>query len=151
MQQWMRLALEEARQAAHEGEVPVGAVGVLRGKLLAREHNRSLQLHDPTAHAEILLLRQLGRHLRNYRLAGVEIFVTLEPCAMCAGALIWARVKSLVFGARDEKAGAVGSRVSLLSPGRFNHELEIVEGILAEPCGQVLSDFFSERRVRVQC
>lgn len=146
MLQWMELALEEAHKGAGEGEVPVGAVGVLDGKVLARDHNRSIQLHDPTAHAEILLLRQLGQRLGNYRLTGVEVFVTLEPCAMCAGALIWARVKRLIFGALDEKAGAVCSKASLLSPGRFNHELEVIEGILAKPCRQVLSRFFCDRR-----
>ncbi len=142
----MQLALEEARQAAREGEVPVGAVGVLGEQLIVRDHNRSIQQQDPTAHAEILALRQAGRHLSNYRLNGLEVYVTLEPCAMCAGALLWARVERLVFGARDEKAGAVSSKASLLSPGLFQHQVEIVEGVLAEPCRQILGQFFRSRR-----
>ena len=142
----MQLALEEAQRAARQGEVPIGAVGVLGGKLIARDHNRCIEQQDPTAHAEILVLRQAGRHLSNYRLTGLEIYVTLEPCAMCAGSLLWARAKRLIFGARDEKAGAVLSKVSLLSPGLWNHDLEIVEGVLAAPCGQILSQFFAGRR-----
>ena len=142
----MQLALEEAHKAAREGEVPVGAVGVLGGQLIVRDHNRSIQQQDPTAHAEILALRQAGRYLSNYRLNGLEVYVTLEPCAMCAGALLWARVERLVFGARDEKAGAVSSKALLLSPGRFHHHVEIVEGVLAEPCRQILRQFFTSRR-----
>jgi tRNA(adenine34) deaminase len=109
MERWMKLALEEAHKAAQEQEVPVGAVAVLDGELVAQEHNRSIQLHDPTGHAEILVLRQAGQKLSNYRLKNLEIYVTLEPCAMCAGALLWARIQQLVFGSRDEKAGAVFS------------------------------------------
>ena len=146
MEQWMQLALEEARKAAQEGEVPVGAVAVLEDKLVARDHNRSIQLHDPTGHAEILVLRQAGQELSNYRLRNLEIYVTLEPCAMCAGALLWARVQQLVFGARDEKAGAVFSKASLLSEGRFNHTVQITEGILAETSREILQEFFAARR-----
>ncbi len=146
MEQWMKLALEEAQRADQEGEVPVGCVAVLRNELVARHHNRSLQLHDPTAHAEILVLRQAGQQLSNYRLKDIEIYVTLEPCAMCAGALIWARVKQLIFGARDEKAGAVFSKASLLSQGRFNHSVQVVEGVLARPSREILQGFFSRRR-----
>ncbi len=142
----MRLALEEAQKAASEGEVPVGAIAVSDGHLLARDHNRSRQLQDPTAHAEILVLRQAGSRLQNYRLAGVELYVTIEPCPMCSGALVWARLQYLIFGARDEKAGAVFSRATLLSPGLFNHRVEIREGILSEPCRKVLQDFFAQRR-----
>ncbi|MCH8015647.1 MAG: nucleoside deaminase, partial [Acidobacteria bacterium] len=138
MERWMKLALEEAHKAAQEQEVPVGAVAVLEGELVAREHNRSIQLHDPTGHAEILVLRQAGQKLSNYRLKNLEIYVTLEPCAMCAGALLWARVQQLVFGARDEKAGAVFSKASLLSEGRFNHTIQVVEGILAQPSRELL-------------
>src|SRR5690606_23642524 len=143
---WMTVAIEEAVQAAAEGEVPVGAVAVLEDRLIAREHNRSIQLHDPTAHAEILLLRKVGNVLRNYRLGGVQVYVTLEPCAMCAGALIWARVDLLVFGARDLKAGAVRSQARLLEPGRFNHIVPFVEGVLEEQCRELLQDFFRARR-----
>jgi len=143
----MKLALEEAHKAAQEQEVPVGAVAVLDGELVAREHNRSIQLHDPTGHAEILVLREAGQKLSNYRLKNLEIYVTLEPCAMCAGALLWARIQQLVFGARDEKAGAVFSKASLLSEGRFNHTVQVVEGILAQPSRELLQEFFARRRV----
>jgi len=142
----MKLALEEAHKAAQEQEVPVGAVAVLEGELVAREHNRSIQLHDPTGHAEILVLREAGHKLSNYRLKNLEIYVTLEPCAMCAGALLWARIQRLVFGARDEKAGAVFSKASLLSEGRFNHTVQVVEDILAQPSRELLQEFFSARR-----
>jgi len=142
----MKLALEEAHKAAQEQEVPVGAVAVLDGELVAREHNRSIQLHDPTGHAEILVLREAGQKLSNYRLKNLEVYVTLEPCAMCAGALLWARIQQLVFGARDEKAGAVFSKASLLSEGRFNHTIRVVEGILAQPSRKILQEFFADRR-----
>ncbi len=142
----MKLALEEAHKAAQEQEVPVGAVAVLEGELVAREHNRSIQLHDPTGHAEILVLREAGQKLSNYRLKNLEVYVTLEPCAMCAGALLWARIQQLVFGARDEKAGAVFSKASLLSEGRFNHTIRVVEGILAQPSRKILQEFFADRR-----
>ncbi len=142
----MQLALEEAHKAAQEEEVPVGAVAVLEGELVAREHNRSIQLHDPTGHAEILVLREAGQKLSNHRLKNLEIYVTLEPCAMCAGALLWARIQQLVFGARDEKAGAVFSKASLLSEGRFNHTVQVVEGILAQPSREILQEFFAGRR-----
>ena len=143
----MKLALEEAHKAAQEQEVPVGAVAVLDGELVAQEHNRSIQLHDPTGHAEILVLRKAGQKLSNYRLKNLEIYVTLEPCAMCAGALLWARIQRLVFGARDEKAGAVFSKASLLSEGRFNHTVQVVEGILAQSSRELLQEFFARRRV----
>jgi len=143
----MKLALKEAHKAAQEQEVPVGAVAVLDGELVAQEHNRSIQLHDPTGHAEILVLREAGQKLSNYRLKNLEIYVTLEPCAMCAGALLWARIQRLVFGARDEKAGAVFSKASLLSEGRFNHTVQVVEGILAQPSRELLQEFFARRRV----
>ncbi len=142
----MKLALEEAHKAAQEQEVPVGAVAVLDGKLVAQEHNRSIQLHDPTGHAEILVLREAGQKLSNYRLKNLEIYVTLEPCAMCAGALLWARIQRLVFGARDEKAGAVFSKASLLSEGRFNHTVQVVVGILAQPSRELIQEFLSARR-----
>jgi tRNA(adenine34) deaminase len=147
MERWMKLALEEAHKAAQEQEVPVGAVAVLDGELVAQEHNRSIQLHDPTGHAEILVLRNAGQKLSNYRLKNLEIYVTLEPCAMCAGALLWARIQRLVFGARDEKAGAVFSKATLLSEGRFNHTVQVVEGILAQSSRELLQEFFARRRV----
>lgn len=143
---WMLLALEEARLAGAEGEIPIGALAVLDGGLLARDHNRNIQLKDPTAHAEILVLREAGRQLQNYRLPGVELYVTVEPCSMCAGALVWARVSRLVFGARDEKAGGVFSKFELLAPGRLNHTVSVTEGVQAEECRKVLRDFFQARR-----
>ncbi len=143
---WMDLALQEAGRAEVEGEVPVGAVAVLRGELIARDHNRSIQLRDPTAHAEILVLRQAGGVLDNYRLADLEFYATIEPCAMCAGALIWARVRRLVYGAADEKAGAVVSRIALLEPGLFNHQVEVVSGVRQEDCRRIMQEFFRQRR-----
>jgi tRNA(adenine34) deaminase len=142
----MRMALKEARLAAAENEVPVGAVAVLDGKLLARDHNRSLQLSDPTAHAEILVLRAAGKALGNYRLNGVDLFVTVEPCPMCAGSLIWARISRLVFGTADEKGGGVVSKLDLLNPGRFNHSVEVVSGVCAEEARGILQHFFAARR-----
>jgi tRNA(adenine34) deaminase len=146
MDKWMRIALEEAAQAGIEGEVPIGAVAVLDDRIIARDHNRSIQLHDATAHAEILVLREAGRILSNYRLNGLALYVTVEPCVMCCGALIWTRISRLVFGTRDEKAGAACSRVSLLEPGLFNHTLEVEEGEMAEECREILRAFFRERR-----
>ncbi len=143
---WMRLALEEARQAAREGEVPIGAVTVLDGRLLSREHNRSLQLNDPSAHAEILALRRAGELLGNYRLKGVELYCTIEPCPMCAGAAVWARLERVVFGARDEKAGAVVSKARLFEPGLLNHDVPFEEGVLAGECAEVMRRFFLQRR-----
>ena len=143
---WMLLALEEARQAAAEGEVPIGAVAALDDIVLARGHNCNIQLKDPTAHAEILVLREAGRRLGNYRLPGVELYVTVEPCSMCAGALVWARVSRLVFGSRDEKAGAVVSQFGLLAPGRLNHTVAVTEGVFADECRGLLQDFFKARR-----
>ena len=143
---WMGVALAEARQAAREGEVPVGAVVVHDGELLARDHNRSIQRSDPTAHAEILVLRRAGELLSNYRLTGSELYVTLEPCAMCAGALVWARVKRLFYAAPDPKAGAVSSRAGLLKPGLFNHSPEVVSGVREAEARRLLQDFFSRLR-----
>lgn len=147
-EKWMALALEEARLAAAEGEVPIGAVAVVDGDLLARDHNRNIQLQDPTAHAEILVLRAAGRRLGNYRLPGVELYVTVEPCGMCAGALVWARVSRLVFGLRDEKAGAVVSKFELLAPGLLNHTVAVTEGVRCSECREVLQEFFRSRRGR---
>ncbi|HSR70280.1 MAG TPA: tRNA adenosine(34) deaminase TadA [Acidobacteriota bacterium] len=143
---WMALALEEARRAAQEGEVPIGAVAVLGGQLVARQHNRTIQLVDPTAHAEVLVLREAARKLGNYRLNGLEVFVTVEPCSMCAGAAIWARIARCVFAARDEKAGAVVSKARLFAPGLFNHQVQWQEGPLAEESRALLQAFFAARR-----
>jgi tRNA(adenine34) deaminase len=143
---FMRMALEEARRAGEEGEVPVGAVLVSEGKVIGRGRNRPIALCDPTAHAEILAIREGAVHTRNYRLAGSTLFVTLEPCAMCAGALLQARVQRLVFGAEDAKAGAVKSLFGLLADDRLNHRVEVTSGVLAEECREILQRFFSERR-----
>lgn len=145
---WMEIALDEARRAAGQGEVPIGAVAVLNDRVIARDHNRCIQLSDATAHAEILVLRQAGQALSNYRLNGLELYVTIEPCAMCCGALIWARISRLVMGARDEKAGAVLSRVHLLEPGLFNHSVEVLEGEMAEESRRLMRSFFEARRSR---
>ena len=143
----MRRALALARRAGRWGEVPVGAVVVDEaGKTLAAEHNRSLSSCDPTAHAEILALRQAASAMGNYRLGGVTMYVSLEPCPMCAGALVWARVKRLVFGAWDPKAGALGSVVNLASQPELNHHPIVEGGLLAEESAALLKDFFAKRR-----
>jgi len=144
---YMRLALEEAVMAADRGEVPVGAV-ILgpTGDLLARAGNRTIESRDPTAHAEIVALRVAGQRLDNYRLTGATLYVTLEPCIMCAGAMVHARIGRLVYGASDPKTGAVVSRYQVGADGRLNHRIEMTGGVLAAECGALLSDFFSRRR-----
>ncbi len=143
----MREALREAEKAFREGEVPVGAVLVSeKGEIIGRGHNRPISLCDPTAHAEILALREGARRLGNYRLLGTTLYVTLEPCPMCAGALVYARVKRLVFGARDEKSGACGSLYDIVRDSRLNHRLEVAEGLLAEEARKLLQEFFRLRR-----
>lgn len=142
----MRAALDEARIAEAEGEVPVGAIVVSADQIIGRGHNRSIQDHDPSAHAEVIALRDAGRAQKNHRLVGVTMFVTLEPCAMCVGALIQARIARLVFGAYDDKAGAVGSVIDLSQERRLNHRLEVNGGLLAEDCSRLLSDFFAKKR-----
>jgi len=143
---FMAMALEEAIKAGEEGEVPIGAVLVADGQMIARSHNRPIALSDPTAHAEILVLREGAGKFGNYRLSGSTLYVTLEPCAMCAGALLQARVKRLVFGAEDPKAGAVRSFYLLLEDARQNHRVEVTGGVFQENCRQVLRQFFQERR-----
>ena len=139
-------ALAEARAAAGAGEVPVGAVVVCEGAVIARAHNRREGDGDPTAHAEVLALREAARHLRTWHLEGCTLYVTLEPCFMCAGALVNARVARLVYGAMDPKAGAVGSLHDVPRDERLNHRLEVRAGVRSEECGQVLRDFFAARR-----
>lgn len=143
---FMRAALTLARQARAAGEVPVGAVVVKAGEIIGRGFNRPISGHDPTAHAEIQALRDAASRLGNYRLPGCELFVTLEPCAMCAGAIMHARIARVVYGARDAKTGAHGSVVDLFAEPRLNFHAEVAGGILAEECGKLLSDFFAERR-----
>lgn len=142
----MAMALREAERGAREGEVPVGAVVVQDGRLVARAHNRPLHLCDPAAHAEVLALGRAGRKLGNYRLAGCDLYVTIEPCAMCAGAITHARLRRLVFGARDPKTGAVGSALRVLNHPRLNHRVEVVPGVRAEEASALLRDFFRKRR-----
>lgn len=149
----MALALEQARLAAQRGEVPVGAVVVRRRpedatqlEVVAVGHNRPIADHDPTAHAEIMALRAASAQLQNYRLPGCELFVTLEPCAMCSMAMMHARISRVVFGAADPKTGAAGSVVNLFSQAQLNHHTAVQGGVLAQACGQLLRDFFAERR-----
>lgn len=142
----MRAALAEAEAAAGEGEVPVGAIVVAGGEIIARGHNRSETDKDPSAHAEIVALREAACKTGNYRLTDATLYVTLEPCAMCMGALVQARIERLVFGAYDSKAGAAGSAIDLSDSPSFNHRFEINGGMLAEDCGAVLRAFFESRR-----
>ena len=142
----MRLAIAEARIAAQVGEVPVGAVVVVNNKAIARGINRTISDTDPSAHAEIVALRAAARELGNYRLSNATLYVTLEPCAMCMGALVQARIGRLVFGAYDPKAGAAGSAIDLSDSPSFNHRFEINGGVLAEECGAVLKTFFESKR-----
>jgi len=142
----MRLAIEQARKGWAAGEVPVGAVLVREGRVVAAGYNQPIGAHDPTAHAEICALRAAGRDLANYRLPECDLYVTLEPCAMCAGAIMHARLRRVVYGARDPKGGAAGSVVDLFAEMRLNHHTEIAGGVLADECGALLSSFFAERR-----
>ncbi|WP_429619470.1 tRNA adenosine(34) deaminase TadA [Serratia sp. 2723] len=143
---WMRQALSLAQRAQEEGEVPVGALLVLDNQVIGEGWNRPIGRHDPTAHAEIMALRQGGAVLQNYRLLNATLYVTLEPCVMCAGAMVHSRIRRLVYGAADEKTGAVGSLVDILRHPGMNHQVEIVSGVLAEECAATLSNFFRIRR-----
>ena len=143
---FMLIALEEATQAMVEGEVPVGAVLVKDGEVLARDHNRKEKLQDPTAHAEMLVMQAAAETLCSWRLDGCELYVTLEPCTMCAGAMVQARLGRLIFGACDPKAGAVVSLYDLLDDNRLNHRVPWVKGIMERECGEILKEFFSQLR-----
>jgi tRNA(adenine34) deaminase len=145
---FMREALSQARAAECLGEVPVGAVVVREGVIVGRGFNSPIGESDPTAHAEIAALRDAARKLENYRLPGCELFVTLEPCAMCAGAIMHARIARVIYGARDLKTGVHGSVVDLFAVERLNHHTEVLGGVLAEECSRVLSGFFAGRRVK---
>ncbi len=147
---WMELALEQARLAAEAGEVPVGALVIKDGEMVGRGHNRNLLDHDPTAHAEIVALRQAAERLGNHRLGGCTVYATIEPCAMCAGALIHARVSRLVYGASDPKAGAAGSILKVLNHPGLNHQMEVTAGVLAQECSEILQAFFRQKRTRVE-
>jgi len=142
----MRAALCEARRAAREDEVPVGAVVVCEGHIVARAHNRPLHLIDPTAHAEILALRRAARKLGNYRLPGCTLYVTIEPCAMCVGAIVQARIERLVYGARDPKAGACGAALKVLNHRKLNPKVDVASGVMATDCASVMQEFFRGKR-----
>ena len=145
-ERWMTLALKQAEAAAQAGEVPVGAVLIAEGEVLAEAHNRPISAQDPTAHAEILALRAAAIRRQNYRLPRTTLYVTVEPCTMCVGALIHARIDQLVFGAREPKSGAVVSRQNLLDSASLNHTVRYREGVLAEECGKIMQVFFQSRR-----
>ena len=142
----MLLALEEARDGANGGEVPVGAIVAIENHVVGAAHNRPIGLKDPSAHAEILAIREAATNAGAYRLEGASIYVTLEPCVMCVGAIINARIAKVYYGARDEKAGALGSVYDIGRDGRLNHRIEVYGGILAEECAALLREFFRERR-----
>lgn len=144
----MRAAMEEARAAEVAGEVPVGAICVMDGKVVGRGQNRVLRDVDPTAHAEIVALREASSAVGNYRLEECELYITLEPCAMCAGAMVHARLKRLVYGAADPKAGAAGSVLEVVNHPRLNHRMGVTAGVLGEECGQMLRTFFKAKRAQ---
>ncbi|MGV8057456.1 MAG: tRNA adenosine(34) deaminase TadA [Smithellaceae bacterium] len=144
---YMKMALEEAELAFKKDEVPVGAVVVSSGRIIAKAHNAPITLHDPSAHAEMLALRQAAETVGNYRLTEASLYVTLEPCIMCAGAIIQARVARVIFGASDPKSGAVSSLYEILADERLNHRVVVTAGILKEECGEIISRFFRGKRV----
>jgi len=146
MLKFMSLALREAQRGLREDEVPVGAVVAQDGRVVARAHNRPIHLHDPTAHAEVLALRRAAKKLGNYRLNDCTLYVTIEPCAMCAGAIVQARLGLVVFGASDPKGGAAGSVLRILNHPRLNHRVAVVRGVMAEDCAMILREFFRSRR-----
>ena len=143
---WMQLALEQATLAAQAGEVPVGALVIKDGEIIGRGHNRNLLNDDPTAHAEIVALREAAARMKNHRLTGCTMVTTIEPCSMCAGALIHARIARLIYGAADAKAGAAGSALEVLNHPRLNHKMEVTAGILADRCSEIIQEFFRRKR-----
>ena len=145
-QQYMRLAIEQAQLAAQSGEVPVGAVLVKDGQVISKAFNKPIANHDPSAHAEMLALREAALAEKNYRIPGSTLYVTLEPCAMCAGAMLHARIDRVVYGAPDPKTGAAGSALDIFSSKQINHQTSVDGGIMSEECGQLLRDFFKGRR-----
>lgn len=145
-ERWMKCAIELANAAGRMNEVPVGAVVVLENEIIGQGHNRSIDARDPSAHAEIVALRAAAAKLKNYRLPGASLYVTIEPCAMCAGAMIQARIKRVVFGARDPKSGAAGSVFNVLDEDVLNHKCEVISGVLEIECSQLLQAFFQARR-----
>jgi tRNA(adenine34) deaminase len=147
-EKYMRMALEEAEKAGQGGEIPVGAVLLMGNRVLAKDHNRCIELNDPTAHAEILVLRKGGKSLKNYRLNETVMYVTAEPCPMCVSAMAHGRIRRLVYGASEPKFGAVESKFRLLNDNGLNHKVNVDRGILEKECGEVLKTFFKERRGR---
>ena len=145
-EKWMSLALKQAIKAEEEGEVPVGAILVKDGLLIAKAHNQPISTNDATAHAEIQLIRTAGKKQENYRLTGTSLYVTLEPCAMCLGAMMHARIERIVYGAHDPKTGACGSSENLIDANCFNHKIDLVSGVLENECKQLLKKFFTSRR-----
>ena len=144
---FLKEALKEAKKAQKKGEVPVGAVLVLKNKIIGRGHNKSIVLNDPTAHAEIIALRAASRKAGNYRLNGSKLYATIEPCPMCAGALVWARVSQIVFGAHDKKAGACGSLFNIASNKKLNHRIKVSGGLLEKECRSLIQKFFRKKRI----
>ncbi|WP_042153171.1 MULTISPECIES: tRNA adenosine(34) deaminase TadA [unclassified Pseudoalteromonas] len=147
---WMHQALQLADKAESEGEIPVGAIIVKDNKIIATGWNRSICTHDPSAHAEMLAVRDAGQKLENYRMLGCTLYVTLEPCFMCAGLLVHSRIERLVFGAHDLKTGSAGSLMNLVNHPDLNHQLEVTSGVLADECGDKLSSFFKRRRKEIK-
>jgi tRNA(adenine34) deaminase len=147
-EKWMKIAIQEAKLAMYENEIPVGAVLVKDNKILAQAHNQPISNNDPTAHAEIQLLRLAGTNENNYRLIGSTLYVTLEPCAMCFGAMVHARIDRIVFGASDSKAGVCGSCIDLNEASFFNHKIEITKGVLKNDCSEILKKFFKKIRCK---
>ena len=145
-EKWMKIALKEAIKAEKEGEVPVGAVLVKDGVLIAKAHNQPILKNDATAHAEIQLIRNGGKNQENYRLTGTSLYVTLEPCVMCVGAIMHARIERIIYGAHDPKTGACGSCENLINSNCFNHKIDLVGGVLENQCGDLLKKFFISRR-----
>jgi tRNA(adenine34) deaminase len=145
-EKYMNMALEEAEKAGQQGEVPVGAILVKGDRVIARDHNRCIELNDPTAHAEVLVLRKAGRVLRNYRLNDTTMYVTAEPCPMCTSAMVHGRISRLVFGTLEPKFGAVESRFRLLHDNGLNHKVKVERGILEKECAEILKAFFKKRR-----
>ena len=145
-EKWMKVAINEANLAMNENEIPVGSVLVLNEKIIAKAHNQPIGNNDPTAHAEIQVLRKAGKQQKNYRLVGSTLYVTLEPCAMCFGAMVHARIERIVFGAKDPKTGVCGSCMNLNEPNFFNHKISITSGILEKESSELLKLFFKSRR-----
>ena len=148
-EKWMKIAISEANLAINEGEIPVGAVLIKNGKLIAKAHNRPILNHDPTAHAEVEVIRKAGKKLKNYRLAKSILYVTLEPCAMCLGAIMHARIERIVFGASDLKTGVCGSKANLTLEAFFTHKVKVDGGVLEEENKEILQSFFKSRRKEI--